>query len=395
MEKIPLKKIALLVIGGILLNWSLYHMESILAGMNFIWGILLPFVLGLIIAFLLNIPMKSIETKVFGAKGGKMRRPISVVITLVLVVSVVSLVVFLVIPQLVQTVAMLAYAMPQYIEDTQSYLNQYSEYIPMAQSFAKDLNLDWNAMIGGFVGVMQTGVSSIFLSAAGMATSVISGVVAFSLGIIFAIYVLIDKEKLLAQTQSVLKAHLSEKNYQQLHSLVSLVSKTFAQFVSGQCRESLAVGALFTLALLIGRFNYALLIGVLIGFMSLIPIIGSFIGCVVGVFLILVSQGIWRALAFLILFLILQQLDGNFMYPYIVGNKVGLPPLWVMLAVMVGGSLAGIIGMLTFIPIFSVFYTLLAERTKKRLLERNIPSPIDEYEKTAVHQNAKPPQKKK
>lgn len=388
MTNVSWKKAALLVAGGVALNWSLHNISSILGGLQFVWGLLFPFALGLIIAFLLNLPMQTLEKKLFGKKQTKLARPISLFLALVIVLGIVSLVVFLVIPEMAQTFVLLGRAMPAYYDSLQEYTKLYTQYIPALQALAKDLNIDWQSLAAQAAGILQSGVSGAFNSAAQVATSVVSGTFAFFLGFIFAIYMLFDKEHLMGQSKGVLQAYLPPARYAQLEKILKLVYRTFAQFVSGQCREALAVGALFTVALWIGRFDYALMIGVLIGFMSLIPVVGSFIGCVVGLFLILVAQGPWRALAFLIVFLVLQQIDGNFMYPYIVGNQVGLPPLWVMLAVLTGGTLAGIVGMLTFIPIFSILYTLLSEATKNRLKDKNIPSPIP----VAAE---KPPQKPK
>ncbi|MDL2253002.1 AI-2E family transporter [Ruminococcaceae bacterium OttesenSCG-928-I18] len=391
LDKGTLKKLALLVGGAILLFWLLENFSLVGSVLALLWSLVFPFVLGFIIAFLLNLPMRAIETRLFKNRLPRLRRLLSFLITLVLVLAIISLVVFLVVPQLIDTIGMLVQDMPQYIERIQHNLQPLEQYIPALQEFLEGLHLDW-ANIGKTVfSWVQSGAGSFFSSAVGVATSFISGATSFVIALIFACYVLFDKEHMGAQVDALLKAYLSEKRYNQFTGFARLSNQIFSRFVTGQCTEAVAIGFVYIVVLAVGGFEYALLIGVLIGFTALIPILGAFIGCIVGALLILVSMGFWRGLAFVILFLVIQQLDGNFMYPRIVGTSIGLPAMWVLVAVAVGGGLMGIFGMLFFIPLTSVFYVLLRKDALNRLQAKGIDSPMEEYYKN----KPKKPEKKR
>ena len=390
-----LRNLALLVGGAILLYWVLQNFSLVGTILTMIWSLVFPFILGFIIAFLFNLPMRAIETRLFKNHLPRLRRLLSFFITLILVLAVIALVAFAVIPQLVATVEMLIKDMPTYIERIEENLAPLMQYIPALQQFVQDLDLDWSNIGKELLSWVQNGAGSFFSSAVGVATSVISGATSFVIGLIFACYVLFDKEHIGAQVTALLKAYLSEKKYNKLMDITHLSNRIFSRFVTGQCTEAVAIGMVYIIALTIGRFDYALLIGVLVGFTSLIPILGAFIGCVIGILLILIFMGFWRALAFVILFLVIQQLDGNFMYPRIVGTSIGLPPMWVLVAVAVGGGLMGIFGMLFFIPLTSVLYALLRRDTLERLEAKGIPSPIDEYHRSRPKKEKKKRLKKK
>ena len=204
-----------------------------------------------------------------------------------------------------------------------------------------------------------------------VAKTVINSVMNFCVAFVFACYILLQKEKLAVQIRKILYAFFSKKVVTKVLDIASLSYKTFANFVTGQCCEAVILGTMFFISMSILRFPYALLVGVLIAFTALIPIFGAFIGCFLGTFLILVADPM-KAIAFVILFLVLQQVEGNLIYPHVVGGSVGLPSIWVLVAVTVGGSLMGIVGMLVFIPICSVLYALFREMVYKRLKERGI-----------------------
>lgn len=375
------KRLFAVVAGGIALYWALHNYSLIGSILGFGWSLIFPFFLGLVIAFLLNIPMGAIEKKLFHNRLPRSKRSLSFLITLILVLGVFALVGFLVIPQLINTAALLGKSMPDYVQRIQKNLATLEKSFPLIANQIKNIKLDWENISQTLLGWLQNGAGSIFNSAANVASSFISGTTSFVIGFIFAAYVLFDKEHIAAQTNTLLKAYLPPKFYQKLFRVIGVAHNTFTRFVTGQCLESVAVAILFTVSLFIGRFNYAVLIGVLIGVASLIPVFGSFIGCIIGAFLIFVSQGFWRGVAFLILFIVLQQLDGNFMYPRIVGNSVGLPPIWVLVAVILGAGLMGIVGMLLFIPFASVIYQLLSLAARARLEKNQMSVPVDDYHK--------------
>ena len=230
--------------------------------------------------------------------------------------------------------------------------------------------MDWQNLLQKGIDFFQSGAQIVLGSAFQVAHGIFSGLTTFVIGFVFACYILIQKEKLGTQCKKLLYAYLKEHQAKRVLEIAALTHRTFAKFLTGQCLEAVILGTMFFVAMTIFRFPYALLVGVLIAITALIPIFGAFIGCVVAAFLILMVNPI-QAIGFVILFLVLQQLEGNFIYPHVVGGSVGLPSIWVLVAVTVGGSLMGIIGMLIFIPLMSVLYTLLREDVYKRLRKTN------------------------
>ena len=218
---------------------------------------------------------------------------------------------------------------------------------------------DWGGGLVSSGGVLMAGV--------------VSGVSTFVIGLIFSFYVLLQKERLSRQGRQVLYALFPEPWADKALEVLRLSNRTFSSFLSGQCVEAVILGTLFVVAMTLCRMPYALLVGVLIALTALIPVVGAFIGCVVGALLIAVTNP-WQAVGFVVLFLVLQQIEGNLIYPHVVGSSVGLPSIWVLAAVTLGGKLMGIAGMLFFIPLCSVLYALFRGFVKDRLKERNIPA---------------------
>ncbi len=377
-DKTFFKRAAFVVGGGIVFAWALKNIAVLGHGLALLWGFVFPFVLGLVVAFLLNIPMRAVEKHIFRGKTFRGRRALSFLITLLLVLLVIALVMLLVVPELVRTVGTLVSNVPNYMKQLETALQPLTKYWPTLQDFMQQVNLDVDSLMQEAVNFVKSSANTVLSSAFSVAASVVSGAVSFFIGIIFSGYVLLDKEHLGAQMTGLMKAYIPEKRYNQVMSLLHLVNTTFTKFVSGQCLEAVAIATMFFAVLGIGQFDYALLISVVIGFFSLIPIFGAFIGCFIGAFLILVSQGLVRCLVFIGLFLVVQQIDGNVTYPRIVGTSVGLPPIWVLVAVTIGGSLMGVVGMLIFIPIGSVLYTLLRKDVLRQLREKGSLSPVEE-----------------
>ena len=220
------------------------------------------------------------------------------------------------------------------------------------------------------VAFFQNGAGNVLNSTMSAIGSIVSGVATFVIAFVFACYVLLQKEKLSVQVRKVMYAFLPEKKVEWCLEVCSLAAKSFSSFLTGQCVEALILGMMFFIAMSIFSMPYALLVGVLIAFTALIPIFGAFIGCIVGAFLILMVAPV-KALIFVIMFLVLQQIEGNLIYPKVVGSSVGLPSIWVLAAVTIGGSLMGVVGMLIFIPITSVVYTLFRASVYKKLKSKH------------------------
>ena len=240
---------------------------------------------------------------------------------------------------------------------------------PQIEQQLASVQIDWESLLKSAMDFVTAGTKGIISGGIGAVTSIVSGVTNFFIGFIFSIYVLFQKETLARQTKKILYAFTKEKTAQKVLRVVRLANTTFASFLSGQCLEACILGTMFCVTMLVIRLPYALLIGIVIAITALIPIVGAFIGCVVGIILIGLVNPV-KAVIFVIMFFVLQQIEGNLIYPHVVGSSVGLPGMWVLMAVTVGGSLFGIVGILTFIPICSVCYALFRLFVNERLKEK-------------------------
>lgn len=370
-NKEKLKSIRNLIILAILLYLGIQHIDVVWGVVRNLFSLISPFVLGACIAFVLNVPMRAIEGQVEKIAHGRKKytRAISLVLTIVSVILVIIIVLFVVVPELGATIVSLKDLVPPFLMKIQKLAEELFAENPEIVKQISSIKLDWEGILNDIIAFLKNGAGSFLNSTFSAAMSVVSGITNFGIGVVFACYILLQKEKLGVQIKKALYAFVPVKKADRIIEICSLSHKTFASFLTGQCMEALILGTMFFITMLIFRFPYALLVGVLIAFTALIPIFGAFIGCVVGVFLILMVNPV-QALGFLIMFLILQQIEGNFIYPHVVGNSVGLPSIWVLVAVTLGGNIMGVLGMLVFIPLVSVLYTLFREEVYKRIQGR-------------------------
>lgn len=361
----------LILFAGAIILGVMYSKEVLAAG-KLLLGMLSPFLIGAAMAFVLNLPTGFIERKIFGKwkeqKYTGIKRGLSIVLALVFVVALLVFAVLMVAPQLTATLKELGTVIPNYFRGVIAKLevlaSQYPEWKDALVAL-QELSIDWNSVITYVTGFLKDGLGNVLSSTVGFAGSlagaVFDGIIAF----VFAIYILSGKEKLGMQAKKLLHAYLPEKVYEKTMKVLTLCNHNFAKFISGQCLEAVILGLMFVVCMTIFGMPYAVLVGVLIAFTALIPIVGAFIGCAVGAFLILMVSPV-KALVFIIMFLVLQQLEGNLIYPKVVGNSVGLPAIWVLVAVSLGGSMFGVVGMLIFIPLMSTLYALLKENVTNR-----------------------------
>ena len=373
------KTFVLVIFTAILFYQVMQHLGLVVDGARWLFGVISPFVLGAVIAFIVNVPMSRIEYHLFEKRGSKVKgqRGISFMLTLALVITVLVVVVYIVVPQLSDTIKMIAVQLPGAFEATKDWLLSKMSYWDDLQMLLEKITIDWDEIIKKVSKVLQEAATAMVDSGVGAITNIVGAIINFFIGFVFAIYILLSKEKLGGQGKQILYALLDEKRADKALEICSISYRVFSKFLSGQCLEACILGALFVVTMTIFRLPYAMLIGVLIGFCALIPIVGAFIGCAVGVFLILMVSPI-KALIFLVLFLVLQQLEGNLIYPKVVGNSVGLPSIWVLAAVTIGGNLMGVAGMLIFIPLCSVAYILFKMYVKGKLEEKRIP--VEKYQ---------------
>ena len=388
LSNLSIKKIRELIVFTALLVVALWKFDVVLDVLKTIGQIIFPFILGGAIVFVINVPMSFLEKKIFenikkeNKAARKLARPVSLLLTIVLVVGVIALVMIGVIPQLTKTMGTLMINITDFIPQIKIWIRDFfhdnREIMKLVDQvqFNPDQAIRWGiSLLGNGAGnMMNTTVSAV--------GSVVSGLATFFIAFSFACYVLFQKEKLHVQIRKVLFAFLPKQKADAFLKVCSLTYRTFANFLTGQCLEAVILGCMFVVTLSILRMPYALLIGVLIAFTALIPIFGAFIGCAVGSFLIfMVSPK--QAIIFIIVFLVLQQIEGNLIYPHVVGESVGLPSIWVLAAVTIGGNLMGIVGMLVFIPLLSVVYTIFRkvvyQRLKKRHIKQVTATDIEEY----------------
>lgn len=366
-NKENLKRIRNLIVFTILLYLGVQHIDVVFQVVCNLFGLISPFVLGAGIAFVLNVPMSAIEKQI-GKIGGKRKyiRPLSLVSTIVCVILVIVIVLFVVVPELAATLMSLKDLVPAFLVRVQETAEKLFAENPRIVEEIASIKVDWEEIVNEVISFLKNGAGSVLNSTVSVAVSVVSGIANFFIGFVFACYILLQKEKLAVQVKKAMYAFIPVKKADRILEICTLSSKTFSNFLTGQGMEALILGFMFFITMLILRFPYALLVGVLVAFTALIPIFGAFIGCAVGAFLILMVSPV-KALGFLVLFLVLQQIEGNFIYPHVVGNSVGLPSMWVLVAVSLGGSTMGVLGMIIFIPLISVIYTLFREEVYQRI----------------------------
>lgn len=360
------KKIRGLIVFAVIVTVAGVNYQRLLAFASWILGILYPFLLGGAIAFVLHVPMRRIEAWILPGRERRWKRPLSLFLTLVLVTGILAVVAVVVVPELFRTLTGLQSSIPVFLTSLQQKLEQWFVQYPDMVAWISSFKIDTEQLMQDMISFLSKGAGSLLSTTVVAAQSIASGVTTFGIGLIFSMYLLLQKETLGRQMRKLLYAFFSDQAAERLIRVANLTERIFSGFLAGQCLEAVILGAMFFVVLSLLGMPYAVLIGVLIGFTALIPVFGAFIGCAVGTFLILISSPL-QALSFVVIFLVLQQIEGNLIYPHVVGNSVGLPSIWVLVAVTLGGSIMGIAGMLVFIPLVSVCYTLLKEEVNRRI----------------------------
>ena len=386
-DRKTLRQVFLGAAGCIVLYWLLHETERVKSVWNYIITLISPFLAGAGLAFVLNVPMRGIERWFGFVKKKSLRRSISIVLTFVVLGLVIYFIFRLLVPQIVDTVRNLVAQFPVFLNNVVDWVKNFLAERPQIMEWIqKNSNMeefDWSSLVEKAVSVAGDGAAVFITGLISLIGALFTGIFNAVIALVFAIYCLARKEILARQFRRLAYSFLPERFCDKTIRILRLTNATFSNFISGQCVEACILGSLFAVTMWIFRMPYIPLISVLIAVTALIPIVGAFIGCILGAFFILVNdpmQAIW----FVIMFLALQQFENNVIYPKVVGKSVGLPGMWVLLAVTVGGELMGVVGMLMMIPVTSVLYTLLREITAKRLDTRCIdnsklqdqPSPV-------------------
>ena len=376
--KRDIKKNIILIITYIaLIIFVLVNFEKILSILGYIINIFSPFIFGAIVAFVLNVLVNFIERKLFGKVKKKtwlkIKRPLSIAISVVLVIFIIVFIMNLLIPQLKNSVSLFTDSLPTYKEDIINIMNKFNLEETTIKKVSDYLD-NFGKVITDYIKGNSKDVITVTTE---VATSLIAIISKAVIAIVFAIYIIAQKETLKRQFNKLMSAYLKPRTVNRINKYASMANTTFSNFVTGQCLEALIFGSLCFLGMLILRLPYATTIAVLLGFTALIPVFGAFIGTFLGAFLILMISPI-KAIIFVVFILVLHQIEGNLIYPKVVGKSVGLPGIWVLLSVTIGASVGGILGMLIATPLCSLLYILLRQAVNDRINSNKIVNRVKE-----------------
>lgn len=369
LNKKNMEKLMLLITFGIGLFWLLSNVNVIIDFIDNIFNLLFPFILGGILAFILNIPMTKIENIIKSKIKNKKvpTRIISIIISLVVLVLFIIIIAFLLIPELIQNIELLIKNIPDFINNIQNWILNLVDSYPEIKEPIEDVFKDTTS----FNNIMVTVLNYVVNGSLGFITNLVSSVFTIFTAIVFSVYMLSQKEYLQRGIKKLMYAYMKKEYVEKVMKIASLANKTFSKFISGQCVEAIILGSIFFIVLTILRFPYALIISVLTTITALIPMFGAMIAMFVGALLIAVTNPV-QALLFIVVFQIIQQIENNFIYPKVVGKSVGLSSIWTLLAVILGGSLMGISGMIIGLPLASILYAILREETNEQLENKKI-----------------------
>ena len=376
------RNVFLVAAGCIILYWVLHETDRVSSVWGMVVSLFSPFVAGAAIAFILNVPMRAIERLLKKIEKPGLRRGLAILLTLLAVLLVLTGVVYLIIPQVVATVETLISEIPGFITRVaqwgRDWLTDHPELLEWLSENTDFDSVEWTSLLQQIFTELSNRLSSIMDRLSSVVDQAFSAVVAFGNGVfnavlsfVFALYCLSRKEILARQGRRILYSILPEKFCDEAIRILRMTNSTFSNFISGQCLEAVILGVMFVIGMSIFGMPYMPLVSVIIMITALVPIVGAFVGCALGAFFILVDDPI-MAFWFVIMFLVLQQIEGNLIYPKVVGTSIGLPGMWVLVAVAVGGDLMGVGGMLVMIPLASVLYALTREYTTKRLETKGI-----------------------
>lgn len=371
-------KTAILIVSAFLLYILLNYGKVVMEILNKVYQLFFPFILGGCIAFIINIPAEIFSRKLLSCKAkgiGKIVRKhnvgISIVASCFLIIGILVLISSIIIPNIIDTIKILPKALNNSIEALQKLEKSNNWLSNNVMSLVNSMNIDWNGILDKAKSTAFNGASSIVMSTLGFATTFASTAAEFGLAFIFAIYILAEKKKLGLQVKKVLYAFFKKERIDSLLEILKLTSSTFSSFISGQCTVAVILGFMFFIVMTILRLPYAIVVSIIIGAFSIIPMIGSVIGFILSVLLLLILNPM-KAVIFVIVYAVVKQLEDNLIYPRIVGNSVGLPAILVLVSIILGDKLLGVPGMLISIPLCSVVYVLFRKEMYTRLEKRSL-----------------------
>lgn len=355
--------------------WILMNQAVIVHIFRLLLSVISPFLMGLSIAFVFNAPMRNIENRLFKSKFFlsklplKSHRLLSYLITLVLISTIVGAFVISIVPDLTRTIIDFINAVPQAITDLETWISREVSLETNVGLWLQSINFDWEVVKQNIILFAQNSVEGWLNSSFNLVSGVFSTFITLTIAFVFSIYVLLGKERLAAQVDKIFRAYLSEDKIKSIYKVAGQANEIYSSFVYGQVIEAMIIGTIFFVVLSFLDYPYTILISTIISFTALIPMVGAMIGLAIGMILIATLDPI-QALWFFVIFQVIQQLENNLIYPYVVGKKVGLPAIWVLVAITIGGSLFGILGIILSIPTFTLGYVLFREQVNERLVKK-------------------------
>lgn len=378
LEKKIRSKTAILIVLAFGLYIGFNYWNNIMGIFLKVYNLIFPFILGGCIAFILNIPAGFISKKLLGCSDKGIGRiikkhstGISIVISFFAIVGIFVLISSIIVPNIIETVAILPKTFDNSTKAFQKWMDSNTKLSSSIVNLVNNMGIDWNNIFNKAKSIIFNGIGSMVLSTLQAATSLASATVEFILGVIFAIYILAQKKRIGIQFKKLLYAFMKKEKADSILDILKLTNITFSNFITGQCIVAAILGMMFFVVMMLLSMPYALMISVLIGFLSIIPVLGSAIGCALSVVLIVMVNPI-KAGVFLLVFLLIKQIEDNLIYPKVVGESVGLPSIWVLVAITLGGKIFGVAGMIIFIPLFSVAYVLLRKEVYIKLKQKGL-----------------------
>ncbi len=370
MTNLSLKKFTQCVLVVALVYLAVVYLPEILGFGGVVWGAASPLIIGCVMAYVLNILLVRLE-KIYFPRSQKLivqksRRPVCIILSFVILFAIILLVINVVLPEVTSSMTLIAQEIPRVWEECRAWMIMHADYIPVIQQYLEQAEFDWTVSLKKAFDAMANSAGDMLNSAVGIATSAFGIIAKIVIGLIFALYLLFGKETLHAQGLKIMRAYLKPTQKEKVLYVLRTVHEAFSSFIVGQCMEAVILGVLCAIGMTILGLPYAVMTGTIIGVSALIPVVGAYIGGALGAFMIFTVDPA-KMLIFLIFLVVLQQLEGNLIYPRVVGNSIGLPGLWVLAAVTIGGGVMGVTGMLVGVPLSAALYKLFANHVNQKL----------------------------
>lgn len=373
LDKKNMARILLIIFISILLLTVSQNLRAVISTLSSIVGILAPFIIGIGMAFIINVPLRFLERRVLShvvrsnsLVWRRLRRPVCLLISVLLIFGIFSLVLLIVVPEVKATIVTLAKVLPTRAKDMLNSMEQWLLEHDVDTEVLDTFEIDWNSISRWISEKFTTQGSTVVIKTLDLTSGIVRTVFDLGLGFVFSLYLLASKERLAHQAARLCFAVFDKRVARRILEISSLASDIFSRFVVGQITTALILGVLCYVGMRISGMPYAMTISSLIAVTAFIPIFGAIIGTSIGAVMILLENPI-QAFGFVIFIIVLQQIDNNVIYPKVVGSSVGLPGIWVLLAVTLGGGLFGVLGMILSVPLSSVLYCLLREFMDRRL----------------------------